>query len=117
MQGTAAEKAALVKSSNIKAGIGFVMLVGSRFLGPFAVDAGLPPELAMGILIVLLVVGLVLWIWGLRHYAMSKGYHAAWGFLGLLSILGLLILALLPNRYEIVAQGTEGDYPRTGGLY
>ena len=44
------------------------------------------------------LVGAVLLIIGLGFYAKAKGYSAVLGLLGLLSCLGLLILAVLPDK-------------------
>jgi len=42
--------------------------------------------------------GAILLIIGLCYYAKSKNRHPAWGLLGLLSIIGLIILALFPDK-------------------
>ncbi len=42
--------------------------------------------------------GFIMVIIGLCYYAAAKGYTAVLGALGLLSCIGLLILALLPDR-------------------
>jgi hypothetical protein len=42
--------------------------------------------------------GTVLLIIGLGYYARAKGHSGWWGMLGLLSCLGLIILAFLPDR-------------------
>ena len=44
------------------------------------------------------LVGLILLIIGLRQFARAKGYSNAYGFLGLLSLLGVAILAVLPDK-------------------
>lgn len=44
--------------------------------------------------------GTILFIWGCSWYARGKGYHGAMGFLGLLNILGLIILACLPDKHK-----------------
>jgi hypothetical protein len=44
------------------------------------------------------LVGTLLLIIGLGFYAKAKGYSAVLGLLGLLSCLGLLVLALLPDK-------------------
>ena len=44
------------------------------------------------------LIGVILLIVGLRHYAKAKGYGLEYGFLGLLSLLGVLILAVLPDK-------------------
>lgn len=48
----------------------------------------------------LALVGTVLLIIGLGLYAKSKGHHGAWGLMGLLSIIGLIVLACLPDRLK-----------------
>jgi hypothetical protein len=45
-----------------------------------------------------LMVGTVLLIIGLCYYAKAKGYSAVYGFLGLLSCIGLIILALMKDK-------------------
>ncbi len=60
-------------------------------------DAGLAALVAVG-RIVSLIAGIVFFVVGCRRYADAKGYPASYGFLGLLSLVGLLILALLPDR-------------------
>ena len=44
------------------------------------------------------ITGCVLLIVGLCYYAKAKGYTAVLGLLGLLSCIGLLILAVLPDK-------------------
>ncbi len=44
-------------------------------------------------------IGAGLLVVGLGYYASAKGHHWAWGLVGLLSIIGLLILAALPDRH------------------
>lgn len=53
--------------------------------------------------LLLLVLGSVLLCVGLGFYAKAKGHHPAFGLLGLLSILGLIILALMPDKHKNVA--------------
>jgi len=45
------------------------------------------------------LVGGILLIIGLAYYAKAKSRHPAWGLLGLLSIIGIIIIALLPDKY------------------
>ena len=47
-----------------------------------------------------LVGGTVLFIWGCWSYAEGKGYDGAFGFLGLFTIIGLIILACLPDKHK-----------------
>ena len=44
------------------------------------------------------LIGLLLLIVGMRHYAKSKGYGSEWGLLGFFSLLGVLILIALPDK-------------------
>lgn len=46
------------------------------------------------------VAGTVLLIYGLSLYARAKGYSGWFGLFGLLSCLGLLVLALLPDKLK-----------------
>ena len=48
--------------------------------------------------LVVQVIGSIMLIVGLAYYAKAKGYHGALGFLGVLSCIGLVILAVLPDR-------------------
>ena len=41
-----------------------------------------------------------LWILGCWCYAKGKGYHGAWGLLGLLTIIGIIILVCFPDRHK-----------------
>jgi len=50
--------------------------------------------------VILSLAGAVLFIWGCCAYAKGKGYHGAWGLLGLLSCIGLLILVCLTDKYK-----------------
>ncbi len=54
------------------------------------------PDQSMWLLVML--VGTVLLIVGLSFYAKAKGHHAAWGLMGLLSLIGLIVLACLKDR-------------------
>ena len=47
--------------------------------------------------LILVVVGTAMLIAGLAYYAKGKGRTPAWGLMGLFSILGLIVLALLPD--------------------
>lgn len=47
---------------------------------------------------VLVLAGTVLLFAGLGYYAKAKGHHPAWCVFGLLSLLGFVVLGLLPDR-------------------
>ena len=42
--------------------------------------------------------GAILFVSGCCYYAKGKGYHVAWGLLGLLSLIGLLVLVCLRDK-------------------
>jgi len=44
-----------------------------------------------------LLVGTVLLIFGLAFYAKAKGRHPAWGLMGLLSLIGIIVLGCLKD--------------------
>ena len=44
------------------------------------------------------IIGSILFIVGLAYYAMAKGRSPIWAVMGFLSIIGLIILALLPEN-------------------
>ena len=46
------------------------------------------------------LLGLACFIWGCSRYMRGKGHHPAWGLLGLLSIIGLVILIFFPDRHK-----------------
>ncbi len=46
-------------------------------------------------------------IYGLCCYAKGKGYHWAWGLLGLLNIIGLIILISFPDRYKSIREAQQ----------
>lgn len=56
------------------------------------------PEIAAYAVLGGVILGSAMLILGLCYYAKAKGYSAVIGLLGLLSCVGLLILAVLPDR-------------------
>jgi len=62
---------------------------------PALAMSGLRPGLSLGVFGVLRLLSVVLIVAGLGSYARMKGRSSAWGLLGVLSCIGLLILALL----------------------
>ncbi len=59
----------------------------------------------VGLLVSLLGTGLL--IFGLTFYARSRGQHPGFAALGLLSCLGMLILALLPKKCIVCGGGSQ----------
>lgn len=76
----------------------FLQFVGTGIVGTATMHRrGPDPSLVLTGLLVGLG-GTVLFIVGLALYAKAKGRHWAWGFLGLLWLIGLLVLGLLRDR-------------------
>jgi hypothetical protein len=76
-----------------------ICIFTTNFLTASAKNGGNAPSTALvGILGLGEITGTVLLIVGLCFYAKAKGYSAVLGLLGLLSCIGLLILALLRDK-------------------
>lgn len=79
--------------TNLGVGLGFLLQLGGRLI------MGQNPNLGIvgGVMV---LVGLILFIWGCMNYAEGKG-HSKWlGLLGLLSCIGLIILVVLPDKHK-----------------
>lgn len=114
--GTLEHKKELQKSSNIKIVIGLVGMIASRVL---LVAAEQAPAIAM-LAVVIGVLSLIPWFWGLADYAKSKGYSPAMAVLGICSLIGLLVLVAMPNKYVINQEqpiDPNSPYPRYPGNY
>ncbi len=81
------------KNTNIGVGIGFVLQIVGQVLSKNGMD---------GIGFIVLLVGLATFIWGCGQYAKAKGYSPWFGALGLLSIIGLVVLVLFPDKHKNV---------------
>jgi hypothetical protein len=70
---------------------------------------GLALQIIAGVLVletqmlglIAMLCGTLLLLVGLGYYAKAKGYHPVWGLLGALSWVGLLLLAVLPDRAQV----------------
>ncbi|HEY1173976.1 MAG TPA: hypothetical protein VGH19_21605 [Verrucomicrobiae bacterium] len=78
--------------TNIGIGIGLLIQFVGRVL------TGVESLALIGFLMVL--VGYIMFIWGCGCYAIGKGYSQFLGLLGIFSCLGLLILAVLPDKHK-----------------
>jgi uncharacterized membrane protein len=84
--------------TNIRLVVGFVLLVVGQ--------ATSNPESGVTILSALATIaGLIVWVMGCASYAKGKGYHPALGFLGLFSLIGLLVLFFFPDKYKCCETG------------
>lgn len=76
------------RNTNIGVGIGIlVQIVGNMIM----------KENPLGLIIALVGVGF--FIWGCFNYAKGKGYSQFLGLFGLLWLIGLIILAVLPDKH------------------
>ena len=82
------------QKTNVGLGVGLLMQIGGNVL------MGSGTALAPVIGLLLLLGGWGVFIWGTISYATGKGHHGAWGLLGLASLLGLIVLMLLPDRHK-----------------
>lgn len=81
---------------------GFIVQVLSRVVE----DATWPNGLSA----VLLIGGTVVLGMGISHAAIAKGRNPHWGWLALLSFLGLLVMALLQDLHpELIAESEGAD--------
>ena len=84
------------RKTNIGVGIGLILqIIGNVLVGPEDVVGRAP---LIGVF--LLIIGLGFFIWGCMSYSKGKGHHPAWGLLGLLSIIGLIVLVLSPDKHK-----------------
>ncbi|MBI5779423.1 MAG: hypothetical protein HZA49_08200 [Planctomycetes bacterium] len=84
------------KNNAISGIVGGMFVLGGVYQVRSMHPTTVPPLLTLGISII----GIVLWIWGCFAYAKGKGYSKYWGLLGFLYLLGLLILALFPDKHK-----------------
>ena len=81
--------------TNIGVGLGLLLQLIGRLVARNEAIA------VVGFIVIL--VGVVFFIWGCMNYAAGKG-HSKWlgllGLLGLLSCIGLIILVFLPDRHK-----------------
>ncbi|MGH8677258.1 MAG: hypothetical protein ACREUQ_02755 [Burkholderiales bacterium] len=80
-------------NTNIGVGLGIVLQIAGRSMqSPFGV--------------LLMLAGVVAFIWGCTEYARGKGYSGWFGVLGLFSILGLIVLAVMPDKHKDAPSAT-----------
>ena len=84
----------LKKNTNIGIWVGLLLQIGGQVLTrnwPDTVGAASH---------VMFAVGFAVFIWGCGQYAKGNGYSAWFGALGLLSVFGLVLLVLFPDKYK-----------------
>jgi hypothetical protein len=81
--------------SKRKAKIGLGVGIGLDIIARLLASVG---DRFFVVAVALFLVARLLFIWGCTHYALSKGLPHWLGYLGLLSVIGLVVLVLLPPR-------------------
>jgi hypothetical protein len=79
-----------VSQVNIGVGLGILLHISAMII------ASSRGSMVIGLLLLLL--GLLFFLWGCAAYAKNKGYSEFLGLLGLLGLIGLLVLVFLPHR-------------------
>jgi len=93
------ERSEIKKHQNLT-NLGVIIGLGLIWIPQFVIKLQTPPGNEGMVLLGLRLLGVCFFVWGCRHYAMSKGRSPAWGWLGLLNIFGLIGLLLLGNRAD-----------------
>lgn len=82
-----------------------------------AIIKGFGEKMSVGGIILFTILslgGAGFYLWGCCSWAKGKGYQVFYGFLlGILNILGLLILLLLPDKYDLGKNSQENLSQRT----
>jgi|GEM_PF-2851716 len=98
------------KKANFWLGIGFLTAFGSFGLLLALVasqgEAAIKDTIATGVELIRYL-GLGFWSYGCSQYARGKGYSPWFGLVGLLTIFGLIFLAILPTREAAIAEMRE----------
>jgi len=86
------------KKTNIGIGLAIaIWILGGVLVVLLGEDSGESMNAVVGL-------GIIPFVYGLCCYAKGKGYNGAWGLLGLLTIIGLIILACFPDKHKSVKQ-------------
>lgn len=102
------EKKALQKKSTML----MLMAIGIVIVGT-VISASLDSGVGAALLLASRFGALGLWIPGCMAYAESKAYSKWVGLLGLLTIIGLIILVVLPDKWKNQDQAASPtNYPR-----
>jgi len=111
--GSVEKKKALQQSAGIKLVVALSTIVLGLFLPRL-----LGPQNPLAVAgLVLLLVGVVAWYWGLGQYCVSKGYSGVLAIAGIFGIFGLLLILVLTDKWRLEAPPvmSEGVYPRQPG--
>lgn len=84
------------RSSIIGIGAGVIAFLA----GVALITSSETPEAIPRVVGMLPAAGYILLIWGCRAWAKGKGYHGAWGLLGLMHVFGPIVVACFPDRFR-----------------
>jgi len=94
------------KRTNIGVGFGVLTFLAGNVLTHANVSShGHLGQLLKPVSSLLESIGAVLFLWGCWSDAKAKGYRGAWGLLGLLTLVGLIVLALFPDISDTAPGG------------
>ena len=60
--------------------------------------------------ITMYILGIIPYFWGCYYMAKGKGYSGSLALLGLLSLIGIIVLFVLPNRYKKYPQVNVSEH-------
>ena len=97
------EKASLRRSAYWKIGAGMSLLL-FNLLFITVVAANKPSSLHFfdNVLLILFLIVPIVLVWGSMDYMASKGYSKMCGLLVLLGVVGLLVMAMLPDHNRVM---------------
>lgn len=84
--------------------IGFAIIL---FLLAILIHSLSESKIATAVAYVFMTSVMPLWICGVWCYAKGKGYHGAWGLLGIFTLAGLIILAFFPDRHKFIRENQQ----------
>jgi len=90
------------RKTNIGIGLAFV-----TFFAAILINSLSESQIVSVFAYVLMTSVMPLWIFGICCYAKGKGYHGAWGLLGVFTLIGLIILACFPDRHKSISESQK----------
>jgi len=90
------------KKTNIGIGLAIV-----AFFAALLINSLSESQIVSVVAYVLMTSVMPLWIFGVWCYAKGKGYHGAWGLLGVFTLIGLIILACFPDRHKSIKESQK----------
>ncbi len=78
---------------------GIILQFGGLCMSGFLSASGISPSVSGMLFLGSLLLGTAMLMIGIAYYAMAKGQSALWCLMAFLGIIGLIVLALLPDRH------------------